>query len=563
MTNNLKRAIDADLSRLRTTERERAMILENALEGRQVKKKLSVAFVLIMTLLLIAATALAVSVLSQWLTSVETMVRENVLVSWTLDDKVRFIQAMSDAGLNMDKADYDMLMNDALPESEREGAADRIVDDRYGDAMRESSADWVQPPDTILGMAPDPAIIFRDAFTETYPNATEQDARDALTRWYQQMSNRASPTALPTPKPNLDKDDVTSLWKSHMTEVYSWSQKAVDNAHISVLFHDEHQLWEVVGRVDKAALSESFEPILDEPYVHDLGDQYESRVFIDSQGRATGGMTLEEYIAQPPALTWNVLYDDLCRNARLELMRFYGLTQEQADALFDQNGDVYTGENNVAMQAILFREHDTGGITTDWLYAVIMDSGTGKAVDRFTPEELWDEERLQKLATAYPGLSDERRLDYIRFYSVTYNPEGGFCGWSPEHKAAFCALFQPLAEAELVHNPSSLIVEATRRTYGVPGEGELSQTEASVLARHAGEQALAFAAGTMDNWMVCCSFDVTNAEKPIWRFVFSAPSPDYSQPWMCAVYLDARTGEALEAFDAHTRKGWNAVSELL
>ena len=59
MTNNLKRAIDTDLGGLRTTQRERAMIFSNVLEGKKVKKKLSVAFVLTMVLVLLAAGALA------------------------------------------------------------------------------------------------------------------------------------------------------------------------------------------------------------------------------------------------------------------------------------------------------------------------------------------------------------------------------------------------------------------------------------------------------------------------------------------------------------------------
>lgn len=64
MANNLKRAIDTDLGHLRTTERERAMILNNALGGKKVKRKVSVAFVLIMVLILLAVGALAAVLLS-------------------------------------------------------------------------------------------------------------------------------------------------------------------------------------------------------------------------------------------------------------------------------------------------------------------------------------------------------------------------------------------------------------------------------------------------------------------------------------------------------------------
>ena len=94
--NNLKRAIDTDLSRLRTTERERSMILENALEGKKVKKKLSVAFVLMLVLVLAAAVALAYTLLSnQYFEDVATLESEHGYYDeWSLDEKLAMLQIM-------------------------------------------------------------------------------------------------------------------------------------------------------------------------------------------------------------------------------------------------------------------------------------------------------------------------------------------------------------------------------------------------------------------------------------------------------------------------------------
>jgi len=64
MANNVKRAIDTDLCCLHTTERERAAIYQNVLEGNTVPKKLSVAFVITMILVLLAAAALAITALT-------------------------------------------------------------------------------------------------------------------------------------------------------------------------------------------------------------------------------------------------------------------------------------------------------------------------------------------------------------------------------------------------------------------------------------------------------------------------------------------------------------------
>ena len=64
MPNNVKHAIDQTLHSLRTTEDERSAILTNCLEGRSVKRKVSVAFVMTVILVLLAATALAVTAIT-------------------------------------------------------------------------------------------------------------------------------------------------------------------------------------------------------------------------------------------------------------------------------------------------------------------------------------------------------------------------------------------------------------------------------------------------------------------------------------------------------------------
>lgn len=132
--NNLKRAIDTDLSRLRTTERERSMILENALEGKKVKKKLSVAFVLILVLVLAAAVALAYTLLSnQYFEDVATLESEHGYYDeWSLDEKLAMLQIMKNYGVDIDAAETDALLAGGMPDSEREQRIDALIVNKYG-----------------------------------------------------------------------------------------------------------------------------------------------------------------------------------------------------------------------------------------------------------------------------------------------------------------------------------------------------------------------------------------------------------------------------------------------
>ena len=64
IVNPVKRAIDTNLSSLRVTDRSAAAILRSAREGKKVKRKLSVAFIITLMVLLLAAGAIAAVLLS-------------------------------------------------------------------------------------------------------------------------------------------------------------------------------------------------------------------------------------------------------------------------------------------------------------------------------------------------------------------------------------------------------------------------------------------------------------------------------------------------------------------
>jgi len=62
--NHVKRAIDTNLSCLHVTKQDTLIIMNHVREGKKVKKKLSVAFVFVLAVLLLAVTAFAISTLS-------------------------------------------------------------------------------------------------------------------------------------------------------------------------------------------------------------------------------------------------------------------------------------------------------------------------------------------------------------------------------------------------------------------------------------------------------------------------------------------------------------------
>lgn len=132
--------------------------------------------------------------------------------------------------------------------------------------------------------------------------------------------------------------------------------------------------------------------------------------------------------------------------------------------------------------------------------------------------------------------------------------------YSVEEKAEFSKTVKPIVDAYVETHPyypnyKTLLYQATRRVYGVPGEGDLLQEDALCIAR---KRILAMGARkeTMESRRVVYTFDVTQPEKPLWKVMIyhvsfdgiaeDAPQTDYLT---YQVIVNARTGEVLYAYD--------------
>ena len=128
MTNNLKRAVDTDLSCLCTTERERAVILSNALEGEKVKKKLSIGLALAITLILLAGVTLALTFSDVFFRQAAILQNENGdLSAWTLQEKIALIGTMEESGIAFPADKYEALLRNNLSGEEANRLANEIL----------------------------------------------------------------------------------------------------------------------------------------------------------------------------------------------------------------------------------------------------------------------------------------------------------------------------------------------------------------------------------------------------------------------------------------------------
>lgn len=126
--NNLKRAIDADLSRLRVTQRERDELLQNAWEGQKVKKKLSAAFVLALVLVLMGAVALAVATIQGTGRLIAQVEKENGdYPDWPVEKRAQIVLELMDEGYIPQTEERERLRDGTLDAGETARVADEAI----------------------------------------------------------------------------------------------------------------------------------------------------------------------------------------------------------------------------------------------------------------------------------------------------------------------------------------------------------------------------------------------------------------------------------------------------
>ncbi len=136
---------------------------------------------------------------------------------------------------------------------------------------------------------------------------------------------------------------------------------------------------------------------------------------------------------------------------------------------------------------------------------------------------------------------------------------GNFWELPVAKKAKLCVEWkQAVSEYQKSHPyypyPGDLVYEATRHTYGVPDQNDLSQTEATVLARQAIID-LGADESTIGKRRIEYSFEVSAESAPVWKVVFSnADVADRNQRYLnqnfgsYRVTINARNGELMEAY---------------
>ena len=440
----LYQALNSAITGCQPSDHWKDHMVRQIVRGEEMHKrtKLSVSVVIAIALILISAVGLAVGLLVQeqnkknqeYYNKVAEMERSGALDRWNLEDKTAFISAMRECGFEIDPELAETLDNAALPEKQREDAADQIINNTYGELIRNQLGYYVTYEEDSLGIAPDPIIVFEERYLAEHPEGIEthdqlRDYTDALGYYLRDVyipdyvHVREGQVELPV----IDKEYAIQCLGDYMTEILGWDPEAVAEMNPTVEWDDEYHIWTVSGEVSRESMAnvtdlrKGLEPSLTGFGVEETDAGYRATVLVNSYGvMSLDTLDKKQFFEQPMDLDEiqafaTVDMREVTELAEQAIMEKYQLTEEDVSAYFCNDTQMGLDEQNNLIYRIDFTNHYA--VDVERIYGVIVNLGTGTVESVFSYRT--DEDGKWLLLT----FAAERELE-----------EGWYIHWSPESK---------------------------------------------------------------------------------------------------------------------------------
>lgn len=438
--NKIKHAMDTTLSTLQITGAQTSEIISKAKGEHVVKKKLSISLAFALAIVLLAAAAIAASLLwedyARRVKSIE--VSEGYYKEWPIGEKLDLVRTLVGMGY-----------------IEKDEQTSRLLDGLLDNEEAHRTADDILKRLTNRDVGDISLVEITEALWGPYDTWTQEKKI-----WWQKNIYSMGVYAIPWDHPILAEPGADAILES----------EAVNRAKLANV--EAFELGEGYFDVDTAIITE----------------------YYTMQGT-------------PGVFLWYVQ-----------------LTKTEGDG------------STLVYDACI--DGKTGEITTDKI----------RGVD--TPANL----RARREYVPGPALTAfTEALDELR--EVYDNPPYFFEDWPLEGKAEASRRMNRLAAAVEAAGDSEYVgamwMAIASFTYGLPGEGDLTQDEARRLADEAILSRYNISADVLALYnSVDVYFDITNPDAPLWKFFYGIRNvelPKEQQPIMYKVEMLSRTGEIIKA----------------
>lgn len=432
----LYRALDASITGCQPSDYWKNHMVRQIVKGEEMKKrtKLSLGAIIVAALLLISAVGVAVGVLvHEYYAKVAQMERDGALERWELEDKVKFISTMKECNLELDEDLYAQVMDTALPAEEREAAADRMINDTYGELLQQELLYYETTEEDTLGIAPDVYTVFQERYFAEHPDWEDnydnfQAYFDALGHYLRDeigMLNDYSDTVPEAPV--VDEAYAVEALKGEMT-VMMWDAETVETLVPQVEWDETYKMWTVSGEVSDASMEKAtdlrrdMKPVLYGDNVEKTENGYRYTILVDEKGR-TWNKDLDKEAFRKEYMNQVIPVEKISVKKAMELAETavkekYQPEEESWKEAFADVENFGIGEEDGRLNLVYFHNHYNRVFYQDYLYGALVNMATGRVVALV---DYRDEEQAPE-------------WQLLNYAAQTEQKEGWYSYWKPESK---------------------------------------------------------------------------------------------------------------------------------
>ena len=442
--NELYRALDASVTACQPSDYWKNRMVRQIVKGEEMKKrtKLSVGAILVAALLLISAAALAVSALiNEYYAKVAQMEREGAMERWQLEDKLAFVNNMKEYDFALDEELYAQAVDETLPAEQREAAADRIINNTYGEMIRGSLMYYTTVEDDSLGMAPDIRDVFDERYFAEHPDWEETDEGmqayfDAVGHFLRDEIGREKYTNTVTEKPVVDEAYAVKALRDEMKDSLGWDPEAVDAMEPEVVWDEECRQWYVRGEVSRESMEKATDrrrgmnPVLYTSNVWETADGWDCFIMVDEKGHIwTENESRWDFIRAYQDKTDPV--EKISMKRALELAEAavkekYRPDEAEWHEVFADAEDIGTGEEDGLLYRFDFHRHYFYYGDKDLLWGAVVNMATGKA----------------ETVLSYRAEDRAPVWQLLEYAAKTEQAEGWYSVWKPESRQDLAELIR-------------------------------------------------------------------------------------------------------------------------
>lgn len=298
----LRASLQKNLSGLRLTNDRRAAIREKIQGGHKtMKRKMPLALILALVLALLTVTAYALSNWDQikdYLGSVRKLSYETQ--GWPLEDRLRLVELMHEAGLVEDEEAYQKLQDPGLSETEKIEYSDRIISARYG-------ADWYWADHETIENVEWPVEKRYESLESLieYEKWNDQQQRE----WESEHPEEEQAFFL------LSEADAGKAFHDGLVSLFGFTEDSLDDSRFILTHHANERIWECSYAVN------ADHPGWHQPSAGDQLDRYtEETTVIDYIKTRFVPDYLREAIRDQDSIEIVMTFDDWGRDARTRVM---------------------------------------------------------------------------------------------------------------------------------------------------------------------------------------------------------------------------------------------------